>query len=72
MKFFLVTIITILIIIAILIIISITITSMITINGIIIIAINIFLGNIILNTTNIIPKRTLLLLLLTIGNCCYY
>ena len=66
MKFFLVT------IIAILIIISIAITSMITINGIIIIAINIFLGNIILNTTNIIPKRTLLLLLLTIGNCCYY
>ena len=58
MKFFLVTII--------------AITSMITINGIIIIAINIFLGNIILNTTNIIPKRTLLLLLLTIGNCCYY
>ena len=66
MKFFLVMIITILIII------SITITSMITINGIIITAINIFLGNIILNTTNISPKRTLLLLLLTIGNCCYY
>ena len=66
MKFFLVT------IIAILFIISITLTSMITINGIIIIAINIFLGNIILNTTNISPKRTLLMLLLTIGNCYYY